>query len=102
MTFLQLFQYRFLFRLLSYFHIRHLTTGAKKKVLIHNSFLRRQNYLSPPGITAQRDAPRPRVFHGAGADTDIIVASAKAYLDGLSRVGHMQKVAGRVATASTP
>jgi 2-isopropylmalate synthase len=39
---------------------------------------------------------------GRGADTDIIVASAKAYLDGLSRVAHMQKVAGRVATASTP
>ncbi|HLZ72589.1 MAG TPA: 2-isopropylmalate synthase [Dehalococcoidia bacterium] len=39
---------------------------------------------------------------GRGADTDIIVASAKAYLDGLSRVGHMAKVAGRVATASTP
>jgi 2-isopropylmalate synthase len=39
---------------------------------------------------------------GRGADTDIIVASAKAYLDGLSRLGHMQKVAGRVATASTP
>ncbi|MHB8574758.1 MAG: alpha-isopropylmalate synthase regulatory domain-containing protein, partial [Dehalococcoidia bacterium] len=39
---------------------------------------------------------------GRGADTDIIVASAKAYLDGLSRVGHMQKVSGRVATASTP
>ncbi len=39
---------------------------------------------------------------GRGADTDIIVASAKAYLDGLSRVGHMAKVSGRVATASTP
>src|SRR5207237_2012975 len=42
------------------------------------------------------------VATGRGADTDIIVASAKAYLDALSRVGHMQKVAGRVATASTP
>ena len=39
---------------------------------------------------------------GRGADTDIIVASAKAYLDALSRVGHMQKVAGRVPMASTP
>lgn len=42
------------------------------------------------------------VATGRGADTDIIVASAKAYLDGLSRVSHMQKVAGRVETASTP
>jgi 2-isopropylmalate synthase len=42
------------------------------------------------------------VATGRGADTDIIVASAKAYVDGLSRVGHLQKVAGRVATASTP
>jgi len=38
------------------------------------------------GITAQRDAPQPRVFHGAGADTDIIVASAKAYLRALNRM----------------
>jgi 2-isopropylmalate synthase len=38
------------------------------------------------GIAAHRDAPRPRVFHGAGADTDIIVASAKAYLRALSRM----------------
>ena len=31
-------------------------------------------------VNAQNDAPQPRVFHGAGADTDIIVASAQAYL----------------------
>jgi len=37
-------------------------------------------------ITAHRDAPPPRVFHGAGADTDIIVASAKAYLRAINRV----------------
>jgi 2-isopropylmalate synthase len=38
------------------------------------------------GIAAHRDAPRPRVFPGAGADTDILVASAKAYLRALSRM----------------
>jgi 2-isopropylmalate synthase len=39
---------------------------------------------------------------GRGADTDIIVASAKAYLDGVSRVTALQQVAARVQTASTP
>jgi len=39
---------------------------------------------------------------GRGTDTDIIVASAKAYLDGISRASHMQRVAARVAPASTP
>ena len=31
-------------------------------------------------------APTPRIFHGHGADTDIIVASAKAYLAALNRM----------------
>jgi 2-isopropylmalate synthase len=35
---------------------------------------------------AQSDALRPRVVHGHGADTDIVVASAKAYLAALNRV----------------
>jgi 2-isopropylmalate synthase len=38
------------------------------------------------GITAQRDAPTSRVFHGAGADTDILVASARAYLRAINRL----------------
>ena len=37
-------------------------------------------------ITAHSDAPRLRVFHGAAADTDIVVASAKAYLRALNRM----------------
>jgi 2-isopropylmalate synthase len=37
-------------------------------------------------ITAQHEAPHPRVFHGHGADTDIIVASVKAYLAALNRM----------------
>jgi 2-isopropylmalate synthase len=36
--------------------------------------------------SAQSDDPRPRVVHGHGADTDIVVASAKAYLAALNRV----------------
>src|SRR5690349_20018001 len=34
----------------------------------------------------QTDEPRARVVHGHGADTDIVVASAKAYLAVLNRV----------------
>jgi 2-isopropylmalate synthase len=37
-------------------------------------------------IAAQAGAPQLRVFHGAGADTDIIVASAKAYLRAINRM----------------
>ena len=36
--------------------------------------------------SAQSDEPRPLVVHGYGADTDIVVASAKAYLAALNRV----------------
>ena len=36
-------------------------------------------------VTAQGQA-QPRVFHGHGADTDIIVASAKAYLGAMNRL----------------
>ena len=38
------------------------------------------------GVTPQIGAPRARVFHGAGADTDIVVASAKAYLRAINRM----------------
>jgi len=36
--------------------------------------------------SAQSDEPRQQVVHGYGADTDIVVASAKAYLAALNRV----------------
>jgi 2-isopropylmalate synthase len=36
--------------------------------------------------SAQSDELRPQVVHGYGADTDIVVASAKAYLAALNRV----------------
>ena len=46
---------------------------------------------------AQKDAPGAPVFHGNGADTDIIVASAKAYLKALNRMlaalGHGRPIA---------
>ena len=37
-------------------------------------------------INPQSESSRARVFHGHGTDTDIIVASAKAYLAALNRV----------------
>jgi 2-isopropylmalate synthase len=45
--------------------------------------------------SAQHDVAGPPVFHGQGADTDIIVASAKAYLKALDRMlvalGHVPR-----------
>ncbi|HEY0483299.1 MAG TPA: 2-isopropylmalate synthase [Kofleriaceae bacterium] len=49
------------------------------------------------GLTAQAEAPRPRVFHGAGADTDVIVASARAYLRAINRM-----IAARTGAADHP
>lgn len=37
-------------------------------------------------MDAQSEVPYPRVFGGHGADTDIIVASAKAYLNALNKL----------------
>lgn len=37
-------------------------------------------------LTAQRDAAQPRTFGGYGADTDIVVASAKAYLSAINKL----------------
>lgn len=37
-------------------------------------------------INPQNDRRRPHVFHGHGTDTDIIVASAKAYLSALNKL----------------
>jgi 2-isopropylmalate synthase len=49
--------------------------------------------------TAQSDALRPRVVHGHGADTDIVVASTKAYLAALNRV---LDDAAAIASATPP
>jgi 2-isopropylmalate synthase len=38
------------------------------------------------GVAPQAAAPRSRMFHGAGADTDIVVASARAYLRAINRM----------------
>src|SRR5215468_2549965 len=38
------------------------------------------------GAAPHTGAPRSRVFHGAGADTDIVVASARAYLRAINRM----------------
>jgi 2-isopropylmalate synthase len=37
-------------------------------------------------LDAQKETPRPRTFGGYGADTDIIVAAAKAYLNALNKL----------------
>jgi 2-isopropylmalate synthase len=37
-------------------------------------------------LDAQKETPRPRTFGGYGADTDIIVATAKAYLNALNKL----------------
>jgi hypothetical protein len=37
-------------------------------------------------VRVREHGERGRVFHGAGADPDIIVASAKAYLRALNRI----------------
>jgi 2-isopropylmalate synthase len=59
---------------------------------------------------AQHETALPPVFHGNSADTDIIVASAKAYLKALNRVSstlgpERRRASGRAAhapAASTP
>jgi 2-isopropylmalate synthase len=48
-------------------------------------------------INPQRGAVPPTVFHGHGTDTDIIVASAKAYLAALNRL-----LAARTAISAAP
>lgn len=50
-------------------------------------------------VTAQGQA-QPRVFHGHGADTDIIVASAKAYLGALNRLLQARARASQTFTES--
>ena len=42
--------------------------------------------VSTVGVVPQSDAPRSRAIHGHGADTDIVVASAKAYLEALNHL----------------
>jgi 2-isopropylmalate synthase len=40
----------------------------------------------PPTFVSQTDLARTRTFGGHGADTDIVVASAKAYLNALNKL----------------
>jgi 2-isopropylmalate synthase len=48
-------------------------------------------------ITAQLDEPRERTVHGHGADTDIVVASVKAYLAAMNRLLEQRSMDARVA-----
>jgi 2-isopropylmalate synthase len=54
------------------------------------------------GVAAQKDAPQSRIFHGAGADTDIIVASAKAYLRAINRMLAAQSAVPSESTWQRP
>jgi 2-isopropylmalate synthase len=50
-------------------------------------------------IDAQKETSRPRTFGGYGADTDIVVASARAYLAALNKLLAVQEA---TADASVP
>ncbi len=50
-------------------------------------------------LNAQKETERSRTFGGHGADTDIIVASAKAYLAALNK---LLVVTGKYGLAETP
>jgi 2-isopropylmalate synthase len=56
--------------------------------------------------SAQHETPAPPVFHGNSADTDIIVAAAKAYLKALNRLlatlGPDRRRAGRAPLPHVP
>jgi len=41
---------------------------------------------APDSLNAQRETSRPRTYGGYGADTDIIVASVKAYLSAINKL----------------
>jgi 2-isopropylmalate synthase len=57
-------------------------------------------------LSAQHEIASPPVFHGHGIDTDIIVASVKAYLKALSRMlialGQAPRARDRAAAAHVP
>jgi 2-isopropylmalate synthase len=56
--------------------------------------------------SAQHESSAPPVFHGTSADTDIIVASAKAYLKALNRMlaalGHTKPSPSRAPSSHAP
>jgi 2-isopropylmalate synthase len=57
-------------------------------------------------LSAQHEVATVPVFHGNASDTDIIVASAKAYLKALSRMlvalGHVPRARDRSASQPQP
>mgnify|MGYP000611686914 CR=1 FL=1 len=53
----------------------------------------------PATVDAQSDTEQPRTFGGYGADTDIVVASAKAYLSALNK---MLVASGKFGTPEKP
>lgn len=55
---------------------------------------------APVAPNAQRETSQPRTYGGYGADTDIIVASAKAYLSAINKLLAEGGARGEVATAA--
>ena len=60
--------------------------------------VRVQSKAAPSALDAQKETRSRRTFGGYGADTDIIVASAKAYLAALNKV--LIEGEGRIASAA--
>jgi 2-isopropylmalate synthase len=62
--------------------------------------VRIQGERAPAAPNAQRETSQLRTYGGYGADTDIIVASAKAYLSALNKLVAEEGHLGEVATAA--
>jgi 2-isopropylmalate synthase len=65
------------------FSVRSVTEGIDA---LGEVTVRVQALAEADGRNAQHEGPAARVFHGNAADTDIIVASAKAYLKAVNRM----------------
>ncbi len=63
--------------------------------------VRIQSHAVAPTMNAQNETERARTFGGYGADTDIIVASAKAYLSALNKLLVTTGQYGPAETAAT-
>jgi 2-isopropylmalate synthase len=85
------------------FSVRSVTEGidALGEVTVRVRALAERDAQNP-----QHETPAPPVFHGNSADTDIIVAAAKAYLKALNRLlatlGPDRRRAGRPSPSHAP
>ena len=61
-----------------------------------------QHVMAPPGEVTIRVEKDGRVYIGRGASTDIIVASAKAYLSAINRILAYEGISDLPAVGTTP